>query len=363
MQTSDTETCPFPQAPEILGASYGKEADVWAVGVCTFLILSGAQPFKGASNEETFTNIVDGKFSFKDEPWDNISANAKDFITKLLTWDESSRPTAVEALKHPWIVNNAKSESVKSLKVTTPAKEKTENERFHWRSKLKLAFCSFIASQLLSKAELKKVDGAFRTIDRNNDGALTKDEAKVAYGKVFDRGITDAEIDDLFETVVCQGVGAVGYADFVMGVLLKKDLLGSNHLQKAFSLFDQEGSGYMNTTDLRALLKFDSSLTDEVISGIVAQVDEEGDGEVMIEEFINAALVSEHREKSPNRKDAEYPDPNLDLPELSVSLKFSAKQFVSHRLGALTDHYEVIDYIAKGRPQLSWSYCYLRCRF
>lgn len=61
---------------------------MWSCGVLTFLILSGQQPFKGATNEETFTNIVNGNFSFKDpEIWGNVSSGAKDFIEKLLTWD------------------------------------------------------------------------------------------------------------------------------------------------------------------------------------------------------------------------------------------------------------------------------------
>lgn len=32
----------------------------------------------------------------------------------------------------------------------------------------------------------------------------------------------------------------------------------------------------------------------------------------------------------------------------SISIKFSASNFVGHRLGQLTEHYEVVDYIARG---------------
>ena len=46
--------------------------------------------------------------------WKSTSADAKDFITKLLTYDPSKRPSAAEALQHKWILNNAK--------VTTDAK-------------------------------------------------------------------------------------------------------------------------------------------------------------------------------------------------------------------------------------------------
>jgi serine/threonine protein kinase len=44
-----------------------------------------------------------GKFSYADPCWASISDRAKDFITKLLTYDIDARPSAEEALQHPWI--------------------------------------------------------------------------------------------------------------------------------------------------------------------------------------------------------------------------------------------------------------------
>ena len=45
-----------------------------------------------------------GKFSFQDAVWGNVSDEAKDFITRLLTVDPSQRMSAAEALQHDWIV-------------------------------------------------------------------------------------------------------------------------------------------------------------------------------------------------------------------------------------------------------------------
>jgi serine/threonine protein kinase len=39
-----------------------------------------------------------GKFSFSDPAWANISNDAKDFITQLLTYDVDKRPSAETAL-------------------------------------------------------------------------------------------------------------------------------------------------------------------------------------------------------------------------------------------------------------------------
>ena len=45
-----------------------------------------------------------GKFTFSDPCWATISDNAKDFISKLFTYDPEQRPTAEDILRHPWLV-------------------------------------------------------------------------------------------------------------------------------------------------------------------------------------------------------------------------------------------------------------------
>lgn len=39
-----------------------------------------------------------GKFSFQDAVWANVSDDAKDFISALLTKDQDKRPSAKDAL-------------------------------------------------------------------------------------------------------------------------------------------------------------------------------------------------------------------------------------------------------------------------
>jgi len=48
--------------------------------------------------------VKEGKFNFNDPIWNKISDSAKDFITQLLIKDQNKRPSANDALQHPWIV-------------------------------------------------------------------------------------------------------------------------------------------------------------------------------------------------------------------------------------------------------------------
>ena len=105
---------PYYIAPEVLAKNYGAKCDIWSCGVITYIVLSGIPPFNGASDQEIMKKVKIGKFSFSDPIWASISDSGKDFITKLLTKDQDKRPSAEEALQHPWILqaNELQRESV-----------------------------------------------------------------------------------------------------------------------------------------------------------------------------------------------------------------------------------------------------------
>ena len=92
--------------PEIIKkAGHGKPVDLWCVGVLTYFLLCGYMPFEPnhESASQEVKNILAGKYDFDDELWEDVSEQAKDFISHLLVLDPSQRLTAAEALKHPWM--------------------------------------------------------------------------------------------------------------------------------------------------------------------------------------------------------------------------------------------------------------------
>ncbi|KAM8791441.1 myosin light chain kinase family member 4 isoform 2-T2 [Rhynchonycteris naso] len=91
-------------APEVVNYDFVSfHTDMWSVGVIAYMLLSGLSPFLGDNDAETLNNILACKWDLEEEEFQNISEDAKEFISKLLIKEKSWRISASEALKHPWL--------------------------------------------------------------------------------------------------------------------------------------------------------------------------------------------------------------------------------------------------------------------
>lgn len=102
-----TTTCGTPgyMAPEIFKKSgHGKPVDVWAIGVIAYFLLCGYQPFDRDTSAEEMEAILSADYSFEpEEYWQDVSDNARDFISKCLRVEPSERMSAEECLEHPFL--------------------------------------------------------------------------------------------------------------------------------------------------------------------------------------------------------------------------------------------------------------------
>ena len=85
-------------APEVLRRSYSIEADIWSIGVITYILLSGSRPFWARTESGIFRSVLKSDPPLDVAPWPSISDDAKDFVKRLLTKDRHRRISAAQAL-------------------------------------------------------------------------------------------------------------------------------------------------------------------------------------------------------------------------------------------------------------------------
>ncbi|XP_020741595.1 ribosomal protein S6 kinase alpha-2 isoform X1 [Odocoileus virginianus] len=96
-------------APEVLKRQgYDAACDIWSLGILLYTMLAGFTPFANGPDDtpdDILARIGSGKYALSGGNWDSISDAAKDVVSKMLHVDPQQRLTAVQVLKHPWIVN------------------------------------------------------------------------------------------------------------------------------------------------------------------------------------------------------------------------------------------------------------------
>ena len=130
-------------APEVIKYErIGPATDVWSIGVIAYILLSGLSPFMGDSDAETLTNVQLADWDFDDPVFDEISEEAKDFISSLLVLKTNKRATVDQCLSHRWF----------SIKKDKGKKLKTDRlKAFTARRKWKRAITAIRSTNFLSR--------------------------------------------------------------------------------------------------------------------------------------------------------------------------------------------------------------------
>ena len=128
--------CGTPQyfAPEVLRRNYtiagkgryGREADMWSLGVILYILLSGMPPFDASQGIEA---VGDFKVTFPESYWLGVSSSARDLVKQLLMTDPKQRLSVVNACDHSWILmkdgdthTNPLDDPAAPMRASTPSK-------------------------------------------------------------------------------------------------------------------------------------------------------------------------------------------------------------------------------------------------
>mmetsp|Transcript_1550 Transcript_1550/g.3313 ORF Transcript_1550/g.3313 Transcript_1550/m.3313 type:complete len:487 (-) Transcript_1550:34-1494(-) len=278
----------FYISPEALDGNYTPKCDMWSAGVILYILLCGQPPFNGSSDKEIFARVASGYFTMDQPIWRRVSEPAKELIRALVNKNVEARIDTEAALKHPWMSMSYQPNTSTELM----AQVISNLRKFHSSTKLKDAVYTYIASHCLDSADTKEMRNAFKAIDTNGDGKLSRDELLIEYTKHMGIERAESEVTQLFANVDTDHNGYIDYTEFLKASVDTNKLLSKQNLETAFRLFDRDGSASISANEIKeVLLSSNTSTDDSVWADIVNEVDRNGDGEIDLKEF-EAILLS-----------------------------------------------------------------------
>ena len=323
-------------------ALHASKCDLWSVGVMAYMLLSSRMPFAGRDMREIANKIVNsnGKLSFPGERWPNISDLGRDFVTTLLTHDVSARPTAEEALRHPWLSCLSLSKSGKistkffgrrnssesfggsahlaSKHRTTTTKEvlpvpqssmetvmqasrvlsslkllnsesrvltSIENySTYSWMHRLALMVIAYRYSGE-ETAHLRRI---FSSFDIDESGVLNSEELRVAF--TMHGKYTNDELESIFLALDMTGCGTISWTEFLAATIETIGPVSEDEFSSAFDHIDLDKSGYISTQNLKDILG--DRISQNTLDRIIDEADIAGDHKIWRDEFMVLANES-----------------------------------------------------------------------
>ena len=338
-------------APQVHQQNYNPiKADIWSMGVCAFTVLTGYSPFPGQNDVDVLVKIMEHDESklFADETYTGplLSQDAKDFIMSLLAYDENNRPTAAEALEHPWLtaarqqVDDALNGSLSAMNdKEKDTKDDEDNYVFDMCQVIddllydnsgrsisydknkeetpqsllwKDATLALLVSQYGVEGPQQKLllDDAFRAMDTHCTGVLSKEDLFAGIQRFRSRAISVRKgghqkpilvdedcwriADTLFKKSFAslettndgeRGQPVLTYSDFVACATMRTLLEDEDRLSYAFGVFAQ-GSDYITSHSLASEFQ-NQARPDEtvIVDAMMLQIDSATPGRVSPAEF------------------------------------------------------------------------------
>jgi serine/threonine protein kinase len=84
-------------APEVFNGEYSQIADMWSLGILTYILITGNFPFDGETQEEMYKKIFENRIKFTLEVKERTSPTLRRFIRRLVRRDVTYRLSAKSA--------------------------------------------------------------------------------------------------------------------------------------------------------------------------------------------------------------------------------------------------------------------------
>ncbi|CAE7229348.1 CPK17 [Symbiodinium natans] len=264
-------------APEVLAKSYTLKADMWSLGVISYMLLTGSPPFQGGNDNEVLRKIRAGKIHWSSR-FKRLSEGAQDFVKALLAMNPEERLDAAGALSHPWIVGNG---GLRGTSTVLDDDIKLSLRKFARASTFRRAVLSMMAWSL-SAEDRAQLRNEFLQFDTDNKGTITHLQMKEILEKNYH--IDSMEAEAVFSMMDTDHDDVIAYSEFLAAALQGRLKVHEDILRRTFRKFDIDNCGRITADDLRNILGEQFEGTDA--EDLIREADTNGDGMIEYDEFL-----------------------------------------------------------------------------
>jgi len=288
---------------------------MWSLGVCLFILVFGVPPFfstktdRKRATKEVYRKIQQGFHpSVKPGhgPWFpqklKSSSEVRDLIARLLRKSIADRICADEVLTHPWLRTTCQ----RARESVDPTLLKGLIG-FHNGPRLLHEIIDVLNKiGFLNKHQQEEVLNNQRIMDTNSDGVIQEDELLQILKKI-DPDVPDNYAKMIFKISDCNHNGVLECKELLSARIYRKAISKIDRLEKLFKIMDTDGNGIIDAHEIQSVLETCSSVNGDkdrhhrsikYCRELIEEIDEDGDGKVDYEEFLNVFGVRTGRKMS-----------------------------------------------------------------
>ena len=283
----------YYMAPEVIKRKYDEKCDLWSIGVIMYILLTGRPPFDGEDDDEILKNVEKGVYDTTSDPFPSLSNEAKDLITKLLTYDPVKRINVDDALLHDWFKSEEFLEKSKVNSINKELANKLLENMMNYKSDnmLKCAVLAYLVHYNSNIQECVEASKLYNDIDVENNGKIEEcdlERGLIDYWKIpAEEATKKAEV--IFKNIDNDHNGYIEHEEFIRAAINPSVFLKENYLKFAFNYFDSDRSGGISLVEITKKFTQNSrnrgNKIEKDLKRIFEKIDINNDGTLSFDEF------------------------------------------------------------------------------